>query len=710
LTHAAILDFDLHHGDGSQDIAWEQNQKAAAAPRSAANHKKTAIGYFSLHDINSYPCEMAEPEKVRNASVCIDKAHNQSIWNVHLEPWKTETEFWGLYDSKYAVLIEKARAFLRLHTERLASTPNGPPAKAAIFISAGFDASEWEGAGMQRHKVNVPTEFYAKFTADVARLATEDGLGVDGRIISVLEGGYSNRALTTGVLSHLSGLVDVTSCVASGFNDDKVDHLTAELTERLGQLDISSVNAKRLSGLPAYDSGWWSPALLDELDALVYPPPAPTKPREKSAPTYFAPTRASTAKAVTPPRDRKSTGSHTSVEIETPLWPLISWATATHELSKILIPSHRQITSCRPEDLNAEATRLRRERQTAAQSTDTRSAAPEERMQLRTRKPKAASNDTVTADTPKRQALSTNRRTTIERASDLPDPSFAKSPSTRSATRRKSAASMVASTSEASATGDGATSSALATSMRRPSNCRSATPKRSSSPKKAPPVPRVPSIFSNLLTGEGTVVTPDAPHSSSAGMETTPQGDVDRLTTGVQRIKLKLPSPEEHAAREKERERQASKTASRAPKVPKEPSGKKVSSPPTNKSTPGPSSALTSSKTGTPTASSPTPSHMVTEGSGAAKMSIGSSWNSESETSTVASARAHPPQMAFSPPVSPGAGHDAVRPQQTLYSPPISEPSVKGLPIFTSNSPIPFASSSAAHGDAPPEETKEHPV
>ncbi|KAF7585747.1 hypothetical protein BBP40_010173 [Aspergillus hancockii] len=712
LTHAAILDFDLHHGDGSQEIAWQQNQKAAATPRSAANHKKTAIGYFSLHDINSYPCEAGEAEKVRNASVCIDKAHNQSVWNVHLEPWKTEPEFWSLYDAKYVVLIEKAREFLRFHTERLASLPNGPPVKAAIFISAGFDASEWEGAGMQRHKVNVPTEFYAKFTADVARMADEEGLGVDGRIISVLEGGYSNRALTTGVLSHLSGLGDVTSCLASEVNDDKVDRLTAELTDRFDQLDITSANAQCLSDLPAYDSGWWSPALLDELDALVYPPPAPAKPRGKSAPSYFAPTRASTAKVVNPPRDRKSTGSHTSAETEAPLLPSIGWATATHELSKILIPSHRQITSCRPEDLNAEATRLRRERQTAAQNTATRSAAPEEnRMQLRTRKPKVSSNDAANAGTPNRQVPGTNRRTTIERASDLPDPSFEKSPSARSTTRRKSAASTVTSTSEPGATGDVTASSASAASMRRSGNTRSATPKHLSSPKKVPPVPPVPSVFSNLSTAEETAVAPDTSHSSSASMETTPQGDVGRLTAGVQRIKLKLPSPEEHAAREKGRELQASKTVSKAPKTPKKPSGRKVSIVPTNKLTPGLSSARTNFLAATPTASSPTPSSTMTDGSGTANASIGSSWNSVPEPSTAAT-QALPPQMAFSSPVSPGATQDVVRPQQTLYSPPISEPSVKGLPVFTSSSPIPFApsSSGAAHGGAPLEETKEPPV
>lgn len=155
LTHAAIIDFDLHHGDGSQTITWEHNKRATSLPKNALPWKKTSIGYFSLHDINSYPCEMGDEEKVKNASLCIENAHGQSIWNVHLQPWKSENDFWELYETKYSILLEKTRNYLRTQTERFNASPNGPKPKAAIFLSAGFDASEWESSGMQRHKVNV---------------------------------------------------------------------------------------------------------------------------------------------------------------------------------------------------------------------------------------------------------------------------------------------------------------------------------------------------------------------------------------------------------------------------------------------------------------------------------------------------------------------------------------------------------------------------
>ena len=168
LTHAAIIDFDLHHGDGSQAIAWQRNSKNNEKRMNAKPTSKLKlgpdIGYYSLHDINSYPCEMGDDEKVQAASLCVENAHSQSVWNVHLQPWKTEDEFWQLYASRYRVLLDKARLFLEHHTMRFRKEGKTQP-KAAVFISAGFDASEWEGEGMQRHKVNVPTDFYARFTS-----------------------------------------------------------------------------------------------------------------------------------------------------------------------------------------------------------------------------------------------------------------------------------------------------------------------------------------------------------------------------------------------------------------------------------------------------------------------------------------------------------------------------------------------------------------
>ncbi|KAF2395804.1 Arginase/deacetylase, partial [Trichodelitschia bisporula] len=107
-TAAAILDFDLHHGDGSQTVAWGRNERANASGGKKKGPQVAPVGYFSLHDINSYPCEMGDADKVRAASLCIANAHGQSVWNVHLQPWTQEADFWQLYEGRYTALLDQA--------------------------------------------------------------------------------------------------------------------------------------------------------------------------------------------------------------------------------------------------------------------------------------------------------------------------------------------------------------------------------------------------------------------------------------------------------------------------------------------------------------------------------------------------------------------------------------------------------------------------
>lgn len=362
LTHAAIIDFDLHHGDGSQAIAWQHNSRGVGLSKNAAYWKKTSIGYFSLHDINSYPCEMGDEEKVKNASLCIDNAHGQHIWNVHLDSWKTEAEFWELYEDKYIVLLEKARKYLKAHTERLRGA--NQTSKAAIFFSAGFDASEWEGAGMQRHSVNVPTSFYARIARDVTKIAEEEGTSVNGRLISVLEGGYSDRALTSGVLSHISGLAgsDPVPGLGNRLNGDAFGS-SSTLGDRRNSLEVKLRPH-------AYDPSWWNSENLEMLETgVIHSPPAPRVTRSFTPGNYSSPTHASTQKMVDMARLRRqaSISGLAPPRAPTPPPAEVPWNVAAHGLCAVLTPKDRTTTSCRPEDLSAEATRLRRERHMAAE-------------------------------------------------------------------------------------------------------------------------------------------------------------------------------------------------------------------------------------------------------------------------------------------------------------------------------------------------------
>jgi histone deacetylase HOS3 len=68
-----------------------------------------------------------------------------------------------------------------------------------------MDACEHEYPSMSRHNRKVPTSFYYRFAQDVCAFSDKYARG---RIVSVLEGGYSDRALISGAMAHLSGLAD----------------------------------------------------------------------------------------------------------------------------------------------------------------------------------------------------------------------------------------------------------------------------------------------------------------------------------------------------------------------------------------------------------------------------------------------------------------------------------------------------------------------
>jgi acetoin utilization deacetylase AcuC-like enzyme len=203
ISRAVILDFDLHHGDGSQAIAWHvnemtnQEQRISRSPRHNATARGLQIAYLSLHDIYSFPCEDSATQKIQDASLCLS-AHGQTIWNVHLRHYTSEAAFNEVYTSEYSILFKRAAQFL---------TDADPADKCMVFLSAGFDGSEHESKGMQRHGYNLPTQFYQKFANDATTLANTYA---SGKILSVLEGGYADRAISSGTFAYMVGLSGVT--------------------------------------------------------------------------------------------------------------------------------------------------------------------------------------------------------------------------------------------------------------------------------------------------------------------------------------------------------------------------------------------------------------------------------------------------------------------------------------------------------------------
>ena len=576
LTHAAVFDFDLHHGDGSQSITWDRNAKVSTLPKNAPISKKTRIGYYSLHDINSYPCEWGDEEKVRDASLCIENAHGQNIWNVHLQPWKTNAEFWELYNERYSILLKKMRTFLRTEHERLHSLGHGQKSKAAIFISAGFDASEWEGHGMQRHAVNVPTDFYARVTRDIVDMSNEADLGVDGRVISVLEGGYSDRALMSGALSHVCGLASSSSSETAASLRVKPD---IELPPTVSE-PIQGLKGDQLP-LP-YDNEWWSPVRLDELENVGHPiqiGPA-TRKFKGPAPTYQTPTQSFMTKVVSQPTYQRSISGSFSrsspgplARPPTPPPPEVDWTIASLELCQLLIPQDRTTRSCKPEDLNAKATEARRNRHSLIGTVPELPVEEMQKMQLRDKAAKASDNEKEDPR-PTSRASAARRRTIggVELAAKQP---------TRSSNRRVSVASSIISNPNDSP----ANSSAVPPDQLVEPKQR-APPKPRATKKAAvkPPVPRMPSSKSHTdALRQPEHVANDTPARLQGGVD----AEMADLASSVKKmsIKLNVPTREEYEAREASKQAAAPEPKkATTTKAPRKPAVKKLAKEPTRTS------------------------------------------------------------------------------------------------------------------------------
>ncbi|KAF8157895.1 histone deacetylase domain-containing protein [Crassisporium funariophilum] len=239
IKRIVILDIDLHHGNGTQSIAWQINEETyrqtleseGGAPESKIGPQ---IYYGSIHDILSYPCEDGKANLVQAASVSIHKSHGQYIENVHLQTYTSEEHFWNvLYKEQYSRLLGKAQEFL--------DDTGGPGDDVMVFISCGMDACEHEYESMSRHNRKVPASFYYRFARDTSAFSDKYARG---RVVSVLEGGYSDRALISGAMAHLSGLTDVPS--AHKVNEEwwSVDNLTK----------LEAATKKRRGGRPSLPS------------------------------------------------------------------------------------------------------------------------------------------------------------------------------------------------------------------------------------------------------------------------------------------------------------------------------------------------------------------------------------------------------------------------------------------------------------------------
>ena len=151
----AIIDFDVHHGNGTQDIFYE-NEK---------------VLYISTHQYPYYPGTGNENEK--------GKYNN--IFNIPLPAGTSSEEYLNAYSHVINKLVEFKPEF--------------------ILFSAGFDA----------HKDDPLAQFQLK-SIDFYEITKRTILSMQrfnkSKIVSILEGGYDLNALKESVNNHVNALIE----------------------------------------------------------------------------------------------------------------------------------------------------------------------------------------------------------------------------------------------------------------------------------------------------------------------------------------------------------------------------------------------------------------------------------------------------------------------------------------------------------------------
>lgn len=156
LERVAIVDFDVHHGNGTQALLWGE-------PRAL---------FFSSHQNPLWPgTGMAE-----------ETGGHNNIHNLPLPPHSDGRLMRATYDAQVWPVIDRYQPQL-------------------IIISAGFDA---HGADPLA-QLNWSTEDFEWLTRKICDLAAEH---CQGRVVSTLEGGYDLSALAAATAAHVSVLME----------------------------------------------------------------------------------------------------------------------------------------------------------------------------------------------------------------------------------------------------------------------------------------------------------------------------------------------------------------------------------------------------------------------------------------------------------------------------------------------------------------------
>ncbi len=168
----AVVDFDVHHGNGTQDIFW-----------SDAN-----MFYGSTHQMPLYP-----------GTGSVQETGAGNIFNAPLRAGEGSEQF---REAMNSVILPALDAF-------------GPD---LVIISAGFDAHHRDPLG----SLQLTEEDFAWVTLQLMEAAE---IHCGGRVVSVLEGGYDLQGLSASVGIHVQALMRGNADFEPDMMDDEEDEL-----------------------------------------------------------------------------------------------------------------------------------------------------------------------------------------------------------------------------------------------------------------------------------------------------------------------------------------------------------------------------------------------------------------------------------------------------------------------------------------------------
>jgi acetoin utilization deacetylase AcuC-like enzyme len=153
-----IVDWDVHHGNGTQDIFWRDN----------------SVFYFSTHQSPHYPGTGARDETGDG------KGEGYTL-NIPLHAHTSAKDHRAAFNDALHAIEQ------RMHPD-------------LVIISAGFDSHRDDPLG----NLMLEDSDFSEMTKDVLRIAEKHS---EGRVIGLLEGGYNLNLLGGSVQSHLRALL-----------------------------------------------------------------------------------------------------------------------------------------------------------------------------------------------------------------------------------------------------------------------------------------------------------------------------------------------------------------------------------------------------------------------------------------------------------------------------------------------------------------------